>query len=71
MTAVDPNAMEAQHREARRARWFTRINKADAWFNVFGLSFLTPLLRAAAGDNPKGQLSEIWRLLGVPLLAIM
>lgn len=71
MTAVDPNALEAQNREARRARWFTRINKADAWFNVLGLSWMTPLLRAIAGDNPKAQLSEIWRLLGVPLLAIL
>lgn len=70
MTAVDPTAIEAQNREARRARWFTRINKADAWFNVFGLSWLTPILRAAAGDNPRAQVSEIWRLLGVPLLAI-
>jgi len=70
MTAVDPNAIEAQNREARRAVWFTRINKADAWFNVLGLSFLTPLLRAIAGDNPKAQVSEIWRLLGVPLVAI-
>ncbi|SEM89548.1 ABC transporter permease [Palleronia pelagia] len=70
MTAVDPNAIEAQNREARRAIWFTRINKADAWFNVLGLSFLTPLLRAIAGDNPKAQVSEIWRLLGVPLVAI-
>ena len=70
MTAVDPNAIEAQHREARRARWFTRINKADAWFRVLGLSWVTPLLRAAAGDNPRAQASEIWKLLGVPLLAI-
>ena len=70
MTAVDPNVIEAQNREARRAVWFTRINKADAWFNVLGLSFLTPLLRAAAGDNPRAQIGEIWRLLGVPLFAI-
>ncbi|KAF0676858.1 ABC transporter permease [Profundibacterium mesophilum] len=70
MTAVDPNSIEAEHREARRAVWFTRINKADAWFNVLGLSFVTPLLRAVAGDNPRAQVGEIWRLLGVPLLAI-
>ncbi|WP_375263090.1 ABC transporter permease [Palleronia sp.] len=70
MTAVDPNAIEAEHREARRARWFTRINKADAWLRVLGLSWLTPVMRAAAGDNPRAQASEIWKLLGVPLLAI-
>ncbi|MGR3622946.1 ABC transporter permease [Pseudophaeobacter sp.] len=67
MTAIDPDILATQ---ARRARLFTRINKADAWFQVLGLAWLTPILRAAAGDNPRAQVSEIWRLLGVPLLAI-
>ena len=70
MTAIDPGDLDAEAREARRARIFTRINAADRWFTVLGLSWITPVLRAAAGDNPKAQLSEIWRLLGVPLLAI-
>ncbi|SES14502.1 nitrate/nitrite transport system permease protein [Tranquillimonas rosea] len=70
MTAIDPNSLEADHKEARRAQWFTRINKADAWFKVLGLSWMTPILKAAAGDNPRAQVSEIWRLLGVPLVAI-
>lgn len=68
MTAIDHDTLS---NEARRARLFTRINKADAWFKVFGLAWLTPILKAAAGDNPKAQASEIWRLLGVPLLAIL
>ncbi|MFK7875178.1 MAG: ABC transporter permease [Paracoccaceae bacterium] len=67
MTAIAPTTLDA---EARRARRFARINKADAWLNVFGLSWLTPILRAAAGDNPRAQAGEVWRLLGVPLLAI-
>ncbi|WP_417607676.1 ABC transporter permease [Primorskyibacter flagellatus] len=67
MTATDPVSHDI---EARRARRFTRINKADAWFQVLGLAWLTPVLKAAAGDNPRAQLSEIWQLLGVPLLAI-
>ncbi|MDW3222020.1 MAG: ABC transporter permease [Paracoccaceae bacterium] len=67
MTAIDPDSLEG---EARRARLFTRINKADTWFQVLGLAWLTPILKAAAGDNPRAQMSEIWRLLGVPLLAI-
>ncbi|MBU2994769.1 ABC transporter permease [Octadecabacter sp. 1_MG-2023] len=67
MTAIDPDTLQA---EARRARRFTRINKADAWFQVLGLAWVTPILKAAAGDNPRAQMSEIWRLLGVPLLAI-
>ncbi len=67
MTAIDPETLD---KEARRAHLFTRINKADAWFNVLGLSWMTPILKAAAGDNPRVQFKEIWRLLGVPLLAI-
>ena len=69
MTAVDPNFADAD-KEARRAKLFTLINKADRWFQVLGLAWITPLLKAAAGDNPRAQSAEIWRLLGVPLLAI-
>jgi nitrate/nitrite transport system permease protein len=70
MTAIDTSELETAAREARRARLFTRINKADNWFQVLGLAWLTPILKAAAGDNPRAQVGEIWRLLGVPLLAI-
>lgn len=72
MTAIDPETLNADAaREARRARMFTRINKADAWFQVLGLTWITPMLKAAAGDNPRAQVKEIWRLLVVPLLAIV
>ena len=71
MTTVDPDFAKDAAREARKARLFTRINKADAWFSALGLSWVTPLLKAAAGDNPRGQVKEIWRLLGVPVLAII
>ena len=70
MTAIDPNVPLDPDKEARRARLFTRIGKADAWLKVLGLGWITPIVRAAAGDDPKAQGAEIWRLLGVPLLAI-
>ena len=73
MTAIDPESFNAgadEAKEARRARLFTRINKADAWFKVLGLAWMTPILKAAAGDNPRAQVKEIWQLLGVPLAAI-
>jgi len=70
MTTVDPNFTETADREARRARLFTRINSADKWFQVLGLAWITPMLKAAAGDNPRAQVKEIWRLAIVPLLAI-
>lgn len=72
MTAIDPDSLSPEAtREARKERLFTRINKADAWFKVLGLAWLTPILKAAAGDNPKAQMKEIWQLLGVPVLAII
>lgn len=70
MSAVDQSTIADDAREARRARRFTRINRADAWFQVLGLAWVTPVLKAAAGDNPKAQMQDIWRLLGVPMLAI-
>ena len=70
MTAIDPTDLAAETKEARRARLFTRINKADRWFGVLGLAWLTPILKAAAGDNPRAQFGEVWRLLGVPLVSI-
>ncbi|MGS4945275.1 ABC transporter permease [Meridianimarinicoccus sp. RP-17] len=71
MTTTDPGFIAADpDRAARRARLFTRINAADRWFQVLGLSWITPMLRAAAGDNPRAQVAELWRLLVVPLLAI-
>ncbi|MDP5219747.1 ABC transporter permease [Ruegeria sp. 2205SS24-7] len=70
MTTVDPEFNAGANREERRARLFTRINAADKWFQVLGLSWATPVLKAAAGDNPRAQMTEIWRLLIVPLLSI-
>ncbi|MBO9413186.1 MULTISPECIES: ABC transporter permease [unclassified Ruegeria] len=71
MTAIDHDTLSADaEREARRARLFTRINAADKWFQVLGLAWITPILKAGAGDNPRAQMGEIWRLLVVPLLAI-
>ncbi len=68
MTTVDPDFAE---QEARKARLFARINKLDSWFQVLGLAWITPILKAAAGDNPKAQMKDIWHLLGVPLVAIL
>ena len=61
---------EDEAKEARKERLFSRINKADKYFQMLGLSWLTPALKLAAGDNARMQGKEIWRLLGVPLVAI-
>jgi nitrate/nitrite transport system permease protein len=66
MTAIDPSQMTAD----RRAKLFSRITKADGWFRILGLPWVTPVLRVVTGDNPKAQFTDIWRMLGVPLAAI-
>ncbi|TNE37571.1 ABC transporter permease [uncultured Roseovarius sp.] len=71
MTTIDQSIPDPRDKAARRARLFSRISTADKLFQVLGLAWLTPLLRAVAGDNPRAQLGEIWRLLAVPLIAIL
>lgn len=73
MTAIDANTLQksdARAKEAARARRIARINRSDVWLKALGLPFMTPVLRLLAGDTPKPQLQQIWRLLGVPVLAI-
>lgn len=45
----------------------------DPLFNtlsVLGIGFLNPLIRLCRGENPGAQAKELWRLLGVPMVAI-
>ncbi|GLQ33979.1 nitrate transporter [Amylibacter marinus] len=58
-------------KEARRERIFGRINKADRYLGILGLAWLTPVLKVCAGDDFGRNLKDIWRLLGVPVLAIV
>ena len=55
----------------KRERVFTAINRASSWLEALGLAWVTPLLRIAAGDNPREQLGELKRVLVIPLLGIM
>ncbi|MGE0115822.1 MAG: ABC transporter permease [Steroidobacteraceae bacterium] len=38
---------------------------------MLGLGFLVPVIRLLRGENPRSQLKELWRLAGVPILAIL
>lgn len=66
----DPHIVASAEKEARKERVFARINKADSWLTILGLAWLTPTLKIAAGDSPSRNAKDIWRLLGVPVLAI-
>ena len=69
MTAIDPSQLRQP--EAKRERHLARISRAEGWFRVLGLPFMAPLLRAIAGDDPRGQMKILWRTLFVPILSIL
>ena len=71
MAAItDTDSPVSEQRAARRARLHARISRADAYLKIFALGWVTPLLRAAAGENPTAQFREVWRQLGIPLMSI-
>lgn len=68
MTAIADPKMD---KEARKERFFSKVNKLDKYVSILGLAWITPLLKIAGGDDLKSNGKEIWRLFGVPLLAII
>jgi nitrate/nitrite transport system permease protein len=63
-------AVATAARDARRGRWHTRINRVASTLDVIGFGWLVPIMRMVAGDNIAQQSKDLWRQLGVPLLAI-
>jgi len=58
-------------KEQRREKIFAAINKASAWLTALGFAWLTPLLKMAAGDNPREQIGELRDTLFIPLIGIV
>ena len=69
--AIDTMDVSREAKIARRERLFQRINKADAWLSVLGLGWVTPLLRIAVGDSVSEQMTELRKVLLVPLAGIL
>jgi nitrate/nitrite transport system permease protein len=55
---------------AWRARLQFPISKAAPYLGFFGLGWIVPLLLLATGGDAQVQLRELWRALGIPLVAI-
>lgn len=71
MTMLDPAVTAKPAAPGTGPRRFPAfISKTDPWLRVLGLGWLTPLLRIASGENPKGQMKDLWQLAVVPTLAI-
>ena len=54
-----------------REKIFVAINKASGWLDALGFSWLTPILKMLAGDNPGEQLQELKRVLFIPLAGVL
>jgi nitrate/nitrite transport system permease protein len=67
----EATAALAVKRAARRTLWHARINRAAGYLEIVGLGWLVPLMRIAIGDSIREQGKELWRQLGVPLMAIV
>jgi nitrate/nitrite transport system permease protein len=55
---------------APRVRKPFHLERLYAVLETIGLAFLVPLIRLCRGELPRAQLAALWRLLGVPLVAI-
>ncbi len=47
--------------------WLLRACK---FFSAIGLGFVNPIIRLCRGESSRPQLQELWRSLGIPLVAI-
>ena len=47
-----------------------KAQKVMSALSVAGLGFVNPVIRIAAGEEPRPQLADLWRMLGVPLVAV-
>ena len=65
------DATNIENKAPRREKIFSMINRSARWLDALGLGFLTPLLKMAAGDNPKVQLKELQRVALIPLVGIL
>ncbi|PTW63195.1 nitrate/nitrite transport system permease protein [Breoghania corrubedonensis] len=61
----------AVRKRIRRERWLSRINRVSGTLDVFGLGWLAPLAKMAAGDSPKAQGRALWQQLVMPLIGIL
>lgn len=62
--------LSAGETSPKREKIFSMINKASGWLDALGFSWLVPILKIIAGDNPQEQLNELKKVLLFPLLGI-
>ena len=64
-------ATDELKRTPGRERLFQLINRAAGWLNIIGLGWIVPIVKIAAGDNIQEQMTELRKVLLVPLAGIL
>ena len=70
MTSLTDFATAPSQPMERRRRLIGAVEKSARYLSMFGLGWIAPLLLLALGENPKAQGKELWRQLGIPILAL-
>lgn len=68
MTDITPAEAPASR---TKARFYAAVTKSSGWLNALGFAWLVPLLKIAAGDEPREQLDAIRQTLLLPLIGIL
>ncbi|MCB8838891.1 ABC transporter permease [Aurantimonas sp. VKM B-3413] len=60
-----------ERRTLRLERRMTRITRATGPLTAIGLGWSVPIMKIAAGDDPRSNLKALWQGLAVPLIGIL
>jgi nitrate/nitrite transport system permease protein len=71
VVTVSPRRERHSASPARAPRVIRTPEKLCRVLTLAGLGFLVPLIRMAGGEDPRIQLGDLWRTLGVPLAALL
>ncbi len=63
-------ALAAASRRGLRERCRALADRTEGSLAAIGLGWLVPALRLAIWDRPREQVAALWRMLGIPLLAL-
>jgi nitrate/nitrite transport system permease protein len=47
------------------------LNRANIDLSLLGLGWFVPIVRIASGESPREQFGQLWRMLGIPMLAVL
>ena len=64
--AIDPKAKPGK----AKVYAALALNRLVGFLGLIGFGFIEPFVKLIQGDDPRKQLGDIWRMLGIPLVAI-